>query len=149
MSQEQKKLNKNLNETEEENFWNSCFDYLQKIKDNQKKNNKIENENFEKTHLKDGKIIDKLQVFTDMVNNNVQFYFNSLNYNKLTNQDTTHALTNYKVGQKNLRLLQTYKDLTNILKKETPTWEGYCKWKKEYINKYWEKKIEKKPKKNN
>lgn len=140
-------LDELLSEVKEEDFWNACFEQLERMKFYQKKRGELDRERFEKRYMKDGKIVDKLKLFTDISRNSVYYYSNSMCYNKMTGQDTTSALVKYKVGQKDLRLVQTYRELTEKLKKEEPSWEGYCKWRKEYASRYWDRKNEKKPKK--
>lgn len=138
-------LDELLNGINEDNYWKKCFDQLDRMKIGQDKYRKIDINKFNKKHLKNGKEIDKLQLYKESFKASLYYYSDLTNYLRLAEIDNSDALLKYKYYQKKYRQIQTYIENAEEFDKKKPSWESYCNWD----NKRKEKKKELKPKKNN
>lgn len=134
-----------MDEVKEDNYWNECFNQLERMKKCQINNGKKDTEKFNKNHSP----LNKLELYKSHYHDSIYYWSDEANFLKMTDQDNTMALINYKRNQKNLREIKTYMETTTKYKRGTPTWDGYCKWHQELIKRNNARKEEKKPKKNN
>lgn len=142
-------LNEVINEIEENNYWNSCFEQLERMKIHQMKYKQIDIDKFDKKYKQNNQPVDKLTLYKDSFRTSLHYYSDLSNYLRLAEFDNTDALMKYKYYQRRLRELQTYVELSNKFKKEKPSWEGYHKWNDEFKKRNNKRREEKKAKKEN
>lgn len=138
-----------INEVEEDNYWNSCFEQLERMKTNQMKYKRLDIEKINKEFKPNGQPVDKLKLYKKAYYTSLYYYSNLSNYLRLAEMDNMDALAKYKYYQRKYREIQTYIENTEKFKKGTPSWDEYCKWQQELTKRNNKRKEEKKPKKNN
>lgn len=125
-------------QNQEKEKWEDAFEQMQRMKICQDKYRRFGIKKFNKQWKKDE--FNKLNLYQFAYKESLYYYFNMSQSLILAEMDNSDALLKYKYYQKKLREIQTYKENTKKWDNEEPTWDGYCKWQKEYK----EKKIKRK-----